>query len=604
MTIELAIVGAGPWGVAVLDRLVTTARRRPELQVALNVIDPAGPGPGVHRPELPSFLLLNTVSGQIDSFSASHFGEAPLPGAASFVEWLRAARAIDADPHGFLPRALFGEYLRHVVEVLQRQAPCNLALRMVRASVSELSLAAEGRVRVVLDDASSLTVDHAFVCTGHGLADSSDPPDPPQSAAAIAAYPVAGLERIEPGSAVGIAGIGLVAVDVVAALTHGRGGRFIEGGDGALRYLPSGREPVIYVHSRTGTPFACRPAVSFDLSTVHRPLFCTEAHLAVRRAVRGRAGLQLEEDVLAPICAEMRSAYLFRALAIAQGEQAAAASHEALSALAFSDVREACLRRWPAMASFCPEQLLMPDPHASWNSAAAFAAGFEERLDFDVAEARKGEAGSPYKYALEMLRVLRPFIREGVEFDALAPASRRLFHGRVAPRIQQLVVGPPVSRGREWLALMRCGLLRPELGPSPAIERDPARGLWRARSRAFDVPLVSVLEHWVHGRALQPVAERGGPSLLSAMVRSGLVAATPASTACIDRSGHPIDATGLSAHAITLLGVPVEGNSYFNHYLPSPRSRARAYESIQIAIDELLSRQPAPVEGASLGVGS
>jgi len=42
-------------------------------------------------------------------------------------------------------------------------------------------------------------------------------------------------------------------------LTEGRGGRYAEDGTGRLRYLPSGREPVLYAGSRRGVPFPPKP---------------------------------------------------------------------------------------------------------------------------------------------------------------------------------------------------------------------------------------------------------------------------------------------------------------------------------------------------------
>ncbi len=594
MSTEIAIVGAGPWGLAVLDRLVMTARARPSWNVCVSLIDPEAPGPGVHRPGLEDFLLLNTVCAQIDSFSAGHFGEAPLHGAMPFLQWLHAVRRIDAGAHSFVPRASFGAYLRYVHEVLRDNAPRNLVLKSMRHVVGALSAGADGAVRIVLDGAAPLTVDHVYVCTGHGLpAAPRESAIGPAHAAPLDPYPIARLqEHIAAGRAVGISGLGLVAVDVVAALTEGRGGCFVADGGDTLRYLPSGREPVMFVYSRSGTPFSCRPAVSLDLATLYEPIYCTEAHLALRRAARGAAGLELLDDVLPMLAAEMRAAYLLRALALCEGADAAQACRETLGTLAASEVEAFCLKRLPESAAFCPEKLLLPGPHASCRSFADFSAAFTDRLAFDVMQARQGEHASPYKHAVEMLRVLRDFIRRSVEFDALAPASRRSFHDAVAPRISQLVVGPPISRGREWLALMRAGLLKVDLGPSPEIERDHARGLWRARSSRFDIACATCLDHIVRGHVRPDDFHASGTSLLSALYRSGLCSAAGHTLAPrIDRAGHPIDATGVPLRAVTLLGVPTEGATYFNHYLPSPKSRARAFEIIQSAIDELLDDQ-------------
>lgn len=599
--VSIAIVGAGPWGLAVLDRLVMTARRQPLQRFAVTLIDADDPGPGLHKPQQESFLLLNTVSGQIDSYSARHFNEEPLPGAMPFLQWVRERRGLQADAHGFLPRALFGAYLREVFGVLRANLPVNLALTVVRDEATGIALAGGQQVHVALRDGPPVTCDHAVVCAGHGVPRGTDRDAPPPPAGLLDPDPVADLQRrVAPGTSVGIVGTGLVAVDVVAALTEGRGGRFTEQDDGTLRYEASGDEPVMFVYSRTGTPFACRPAVSLDLATVYEPLYFHEAFLAALHAAHPQ-GADWSEHVMPVLCAEMRAAYVVRAVALAQGAEAADACLQALRALAPAEVAAFCRRTLPESDRFRPEDLLMPPAAPRWHSPGAFHDAFAGRLAFDVAEARKGEAASPYKYAVEMLRVLRNNIRRAVEFDALTPASRRQFFDTVAPRISQLVVGPPVSRGREWLALLRAGLLKPDLGPSPAIQRDYARAVWRAQSSCFEVGYATCLDQIVRGHVGHENFARGSGSLLSALYRSGLCAATATPSADgreqlvprIDRLGHPIDATDQPVQAVTLLGVPTEGVTYFNHYVPSPKSRSHVWERVQAALDDALAQKVA-----------
>ncbi|TYB69236.1 FAD/NAD(P)-binding protein [Nonomuraea sp. PA05] len=66
-------------------------------------------------------------------------------------------------------------------------------------------------------------------------------------------------EDVPPGEPVLVRGAGRVFTDLLAPLTTGRGGRFSEGRQGELVYLPGGYEPLLYVGSRRGVPHHARP---------------------------------------------------------------------------------------------------------------------------------------------------------------------------------------------------------------------------------------------------------------------------------------------------------------------------------------------------------
>jgi hypothetical protein len=51
---------------------------------------------------------------------------------------------------------------------------------------------------------------------------------------------------------------------------------------------------------------------------------------------------------------------------------------------------------------------------------------------------------------------------------------------------------------------------------------------------------------------------------------------------------HPIDAQGRPARRIWLFGSLTEGVRYFTHYVPSPKSRLRAFLDAQHCVEEIL----------------
>ena len=550
---RIALVGAGPWGLAVFDRLVARARRGAIGACEVVLIDVRPPGTGVHAPDLAPGLLLNTASEEIDAFGAAAFGEAPVAGARGFRDWLESTGASRAAASGFVPRRCYGRYLGFVHETLRRAAPPGLRVRFVRGEAVDLRRGA--RETVVLDTGATLPADLVLLCTGHGI-DAAGPRTPgPGAPGWLPPYPVeAFAEAVPPGAAVGVAGIGLVAVDVVAALSEGRGGRFVPAGEGRLDYVASGAEPVIHLFSRGGLPFCCRPGPGFRGADGHQPAHCTPEAIAQRRAAAPEGRLDFERDVLPLLFAEMEA--IHRRLAGA------------------------------GAAAIDPRELFYGRRIRAARDAGTWRTRFLARLRHDVAESLKGEAGSPYKAAMESFRTLQDTIRAAVEFGGLTPASHRAFRKRMVPRINQIAVGPPVVRGMQLLALVEAGVVRLDLGPGPLLRPDGAGG-WHAEARAFDPPSPLRLDAVVRGFL------RNGWSLRSdrlyrALRASGRARAAalnegPPDLAEIDLSPeHALrDAAGRDQPRVRVFGVPGEGATYFNHYLPSQGGRARAFHAIE-----------------------
>lgn len=80
--VSVAVVGAGPRGTSVLERLCASA---PELlasgaRLTVHVVDPSPPGPGrVWRTDQPAELLMNTVSCQVTLFTDDSVDCSPDP---------------------------------------------------------------------------------------------------------------------------------------------------------------------------------------------------------------------------------------------------------------------------------------------------------------------------------------------------------------------------------------------------------------------------------------------------------------------------------------------------------------------------------------------
>ena len=151
-------------------------------------------------------------------------------------------------------------------------------------------------VSVRLEDGRHLKVDRAVLTTGHQIC---EPPAEQRRLEAFAARRLHAqyirgdssadlpLDTIPAGVTVGVIGLGLSFYDVMAQLTLGRGGRFVDDGDGRLRYLPSGREPLLVAGSRGGLPLPARGRNQKRPDHTYRPRILTVA--ADRAAPRPRS---------------------------------------------------------------------------------------------------------------------------------------------------------------------------------------------------------------------------------------------------------------------------------------------------------------------------
>ena len=561
----IAIVGAGPWGLAVLDRLIGAVHRGAGRPCDVLLIDPQPPGFGVHSPHLSELLLLNTVNGQIDSFGAGTFGERPVNGSNSFLEWLASSGEAPVEASGFVPRRLFGRYLGFVFDTLKLAAGPNLHLRYVPHEVVDIRRS--GGEELVLDDGDTVRADVVILCTGHGVDAVRGGSSFDTMGGRLAPYPVDALaDDIAPRAVVGLEGLGLVAVDVVAALTEGRGGRYAPTRRGGLAYMPSGREPTIHLFSRGGLPFCCRPASSLERPGGYQPVVCTSRRIAKRRADTPDGRLDFERDVLPLLFEEMKVIFRERSNGVS------------------------------AAAELNPKDLFYGLRYRAADTADAYRSMFLSHLRHDVGESRKGEAASPYKAALECFRLLRDTIRAAVEFGGLTSASHETFRGRIAPRINQIAVGPPAIRGAQLIALVEAGIARLDLGPAPRIT-SVGRGMWRATSTRFRTPSSVRLDAVVQGFL------NGEKSVRSSRLFHALKASGRARTATSSQDGtvladldisedHAlVDARGRVQTEIRVLGMPCEGMTYFNHYLPSPGSRSRAFRTIENILDSVVRQR-------------
>ena len=558
--IRIAVIGVGPRGLSALERIISHTRA-PGPPVEVTLIEPGELGVGLHRLNQPDYLLLNTIAAQLTIFSDEQMTPGkPVTSGPSLLEWCRE-RNLPARFDDFLPRRLLAEYLRWAAGDLLRRVPDRLSVRHLSTRAVGLDYTAD-HARIALAGGTHLLADLALVTTGHGLIGAGSP----TGAAAnwvpgelIAdPYPLPDqLDRIPGGATVALLGAGLTAMDVIASLTVGRGGRYR--GD---RYLPSGREPRIVLVTRSGLLPCARPATTSDRRPAPARHLTAEVIDRLRSTVpEGRLDFRRDVEPL------VRREVLDRMAGASDAELA---------------VVDRVLRprdqRYPDYASFVATQL--------------------DTARFDLAEATKGLGRSLVKEGLECLRDHRGGLRAALDFPGLTEESQRYFITEYAALVNRAVIGPQKERIAELLLLIEAGVVLLGPGPKPELVRtagDTDRAGWLVRSSCLDEPVEFAADVVVRANLSWP----GGNSVqdLIAEALRGLARPGPAGGPylALDRQGFPIpSADGGRRPPIAVFGPPAEGASYYNHYVPSPGVWSRILTDLDLVLEPVLAASPDP----------
>ena len=609
--LRIAIVGLGPWGVCALERVVTTARQelRPGIDVAVHVIEPGTPGSGVYDVTQPDYLLLNNPCGELSLYPFETEPDQPCYGLGLYewavergYRWVGDRCVIDPagapiEPHHFLPRRLMGEYLRWFYRALVAGAPPSVHIVHHPTTAIDIVARRDGTEELCLDNGGTIVVDHVIVTSGHTANQTAD-----DGGRVLDPYPVADyVDALPADSSVAVAGMGLVAVDVVTALTVGRGGEYVENGNG-LSYRPSGREPRLQLFCRSGLPFTSKSVTGKDRTDVYKPVICTDEALeALSGRSNGRRRLvNVRSELLPLLFAEMYARYYAQvAFQTSATAAAGAAVREQLGAAWAEGRFEEQLGRLAArFGSFDAEELFF-GRQPKYRCSGDYEQFVYRSLADDLRESEVPDGASPVKSAAQVFRIFRDRMRSVVEQGGLSFDSYLDFNADICSRIHRLVAGPPALRSRQMLALMDAGVVRMPYGPAPArglavTDADSTAARTRISSTAFEQPYLENVDVVIRGHLEEPRIAGSASQLLTQLYSRGRVSQfrygeVAVGSVDLTPDSHPIDIEGRPQPRISMFGVLTEGLRHFTAYIPSPRSRIRAFEDVGACVAEILS---------------
>ena len=447
----VAVIGAGPRGTAIVERLVA-ASHSPAWQGALTVhlIDPqVGRGGAVWRHDQPEVLLMNTTTCQTTMYpDASCHGVLPSPRTVTLADHLAGEGLAPTD---FAPRAAHGRYLAHVLATAHEDAdPARLRIVEHAAEAVDVTGEPDGPQRVRLSDGRVLRADAVALALGHlptalgprsqQLADAAERHDlvhlGPANPLEVDYAALLGRERVA------VQGMGLNFYDAIGMLTSVAGGRFEPDptAPSGLRYLPGGKEPRLVVGSRSGMVYRPKPDLGAQMPEPYLPEVLTGERV-LELAVRS-AGVDHEHDVMPLMFAELRRA-------LRREGHHELADDAALHALLFPFGRRGGES---------------PHPHRSTREV------LQEALRAAT------EPDPAWVLIYRVLIALRIQVNRLTDLGAYTTDSvRRDIDGHLRNAFASWASGPPVLRARQVLALCEAGLLE-FTGPRMHVDIDEEAG--------------------------------------------------------------------------------------------------------------------------------
>jgi FAD-NAD(P)-binding len=581
--LHVCIVGAGPRGLSVLERMCANAWEETfAVRTVVHVVDPQQPGAGnVWRKQQSGHLLMNTVASQVTLFTDRTVDltgpEAPGP---SLYEWARIlhvagkhdglsdqvlAEAARLGPDDYPSRSFYGHYLEWVFKRVLATAPPTLDVVVHRSRAIALDDAGsgpDGPQVLVLEDGTRLDdLDVVVLTQGHVVA------EPTEHEEALAAHAVrhnlayippanpadVDLGAIAPGQRIGLRGLGLNFFDHMTLLTVGRGGIFERDEHGELLYCPSGEEPRIYAGSRRGVPHHSRGENEKGPAGRHEPLVLTldkVAELRERSAAEG--GLDFRRDLWPLIAKEAETVYYSVLLASRRGmdEESVAEFRRRYLTHAWNSPGEALLLDEYAVTTeerWDWDRIARPYGDREFGSREEFRTWLLDHLRKDVAAALEGNVRGPLKSALDVLRDLRNEIRLVVDHGGLAGRSHRDDLDRwYTPLNAFLSIGPPARRVQEMIALIEAGVLE-VLGPDTKVSVRPDDPLFvmesgRVQGSRVRVPVL------LEARLPEPDLRRTGDPLMRHLLET--------------RQCRPFVVEGADGGAYQTGGLDVTGRPY------------------------------------------
>ncbi|WP_350269725.1 FAD/NAD(P)-binding protein [Brevibacterium sp. CBA3109] len=477
---SVAIIGAGPRGLSVLERLVALSAERflgadTPPTIVVHLIDPYPPGAGiVWRTDQPETLLMNTTIAEQTIFpdSSCSFASLDAPRVSSddtadrfgpdMAQWYRDEGGTAPVDATFPSRTLYGRYLRDAYARIRDTAPDFVKIvehpTTVESVVDLPPVEPLGHTStdpetvppqlVRCEDGTAVIASAVVLAVGH------IPSAQTEERARLAAFAQrtggrylpqglpaeAPVAEVAPGNRVIVRGMGLNYFDLQTLFTHERGGRFDPDPDiaGELRYVRSGEEPRLLLGSRRGVPYRSKPICPAHPRSPWPLRYFTRENIALLAGLDDlddldsdrKAGARFNDQLWPLILADLRLAY-YSTLSRIRPEAFAGDPGQLREAIAEAVSRHLTRRTWQETH---PESRESAEAHAGDTDAAgsrqheaaeAARQGRVTREAFAWSEIEESLVPDP-AHRMSLHELLNPL--EGRQFGSRGPREANSLH--------------------------------------------------------------------------------------------------------------------------------------------------------------------------------
>ncbi|MEX3610950.1 FAD/NAD(P)-binding protein [Rothia sp. LK2588] len=292
MPASIAIVGVGPRGVSVIERI---GAANPQTELELHLIDNSQLGAGrIWNTSQTRTLCMNTLAGAVTLFTEPNSTvTAPVRPGPNMYEWIQlslgrdieehdqaaAKRALFAkhpqhplphfeaemqatEKHSNPSRALYGEYINWCYRVAVAELPETVKVTEHLANAVGVTSSSDNSFDIIeLSDGTICRADATVIASGWTIPALSPQEQELAESGGVWVAPNSPAEQdvsvLPAGENVLVRGLGMSFYDLMALVTIDRGGRFVEDPStrSGMRYEPSGKEPHLLVGSGRGYPF-------------------------------------------------------------------------------------------------------------------------------------------------------------------------------------------------------------------------------------------------------------------------------------------------------------------------------------------------------------